>query len=57
MYIWGEAMAHLFGTLLYKPEGSGLFRLHYGSGVDSDSNRNECPEYILGGGVGDAAGA
>jgi len=24
------------------------FRLHYGPGVDSASNRNECQEYFLG---------
>jgi hypothetical protein len=54
---WGTA---------YKPEGRGFdsplchcnfsftqyFWLHYGPGVDSASNRNECQEYLLGGKVG-----
>jgi len=50
-------------VLCYKSEGTGLipasvsgflidiksFRLHYGPGVDSASNRNEYQEYFLGG--------
>jgi hypothetical protein len=49
-------------TLLYKPEGHGFdarlchwnflltepFRPHYGPGIESASNRNECQEYFLG---------
>jgi hypothetical protein len=42
-------------ALRYKPEGRGSnfsltqsFRLHYGPGVDSASNRNEYQEYFLG---------
>jgi hypothetical protein len=49
-------------TLRYKPEGRGTdsrwchwnisltqsFRPHYGSGVDTASNRNEYQEYFLG---------
>ena len=62
--IWGYAVAHLVEALRYKPEGHGFdsqwchwnfsltysFRPHYGSGVDSASNRNENQEYFLGGG-------
>ena len=33
------------------------FCSHYGSGVDSASNRNEYQEHFLGGGGGKAAGA
>jgi len=49
-------------TLRYKPEGLGFdsrwghldfsstfFRLHYGLGIDSASNRNEQQKYFLGG--------
>jgi len=50
-------------ALLYKPEGRGFdsrwchwnfsltqsFRLYYGPGVDSASNRNEYQDYFLGG--------
>jgi hypothetical protein len=54
-------VAQLVGALRYKPESRGIdsrwfhlnfsltsFRLHYGPGVDSASNRNEYQEYILG---------
>ena len=55
-------MAQLVEALRFKPEGRGFdsrwchwkfsltesFRPHYGSGVDSASNRNECQEYFLG---------
>ena len=57
-----HAVAQVFEALRYKPEGSGLdsrwclwnfsfthsFRPHYGPGVDSASNRNECQDYFLG---------
>ena len=56
-------MSQLVEALRYKPEGCGLdsrrcqwnfllaysFRLPYGAGVDSASNRNEYQEYFLGG--------
>jgi hypothetical protein len=59
----GHAVAQLVEALRYKPEGRGFdsrwchwnfslaqsFRLHYGSEVDSASNRNEYQEYFLGG--------
>ena len=51
----GGALVQLVEALSYKPEGSGFgsrcchwnilltsFRPHYGPGVDSASNRNEC---------------
>jgi len=55
-------VAQLVEALRYKPEGRGFdslwcswnfsltlsFRLHYGPGVDSASNRNEYQEYFLG---------
>ena len=58
----GHAAAQLVQTLRYKSEDRGFdsrwcqwnfsltqcFRPHYGSGVDSASNRNEYQEYILG---------
>ena len=59
----GYAVAQLVEALRNKPEGRGFdsrwcyrnfsltysFRLHYGPGVDSASNRNEYQEYFLGG--------
>ena len=59
--LWGHAVAQLVKALRYKPEGRGFdsrrdhwnfsltqsFRLHYGPGVDSASNRNEYLEYFL----------
>jgi hypothetical protein len=59
MYV---AVAHLVEALRYKSEGRSFdsrwchwnfslisnFRLHYGAGVDSASNRNEYQEYFLG---------
>jgi hypothetical protein len=53
-------VAQLVEALRYKPEGhwnfslTQSFRLHYGPGVDSISNRNEYQEYFL---VVKAAGA
>ena len=58
----GHAVAQLVEALRYKSEGRGFdsqwfhwifsltlsFRLHYGPGVDSASNRNEYQEYFLG---------
>ena len=58
----GYAVAQLVEALRYKPEGRGFdsrwchwkfsltksFPPHYGSGVDSTSNRNEYQEYFLG---------
>ena len=57
----GYAVAQLVEALRYKPEGRGFdsrwchwnfsltsFRLHYGPGDDSVSNRNEYQEYFLG---------
>jgi hypothetical protein len=58
----GYAMAQFVETLRYKPEGRGFdsrlchwnfsltysFRLHYGPGVDSASNRDEYQDYFLG---------
>ena len=55
-------MAQLVEALRYKSESRGFdsrcchwnfsltlsFRSHYGLGVDSVSNRNECQEYFLG---------
>ena len=55
-------MTLLIEVLRYKSEGRGFdsrncywnflltqsFRPHYGPGVDSVSNRNECQEYLLG---------
>jgi hypothetical protein len=66
----GWRAAQLVEALLYKPEGYGFdsrwchwnfsltetFRSHYGSGVDSASNRNEYQEYFLGGKVGRCVG-
>jgi len=57
----GDAAAQMVEALRYKPEGSGFgsqgghwdfslaksFRLHYGPGVDSSSNREEYQEYLL----------
>jgi len=57
----GHTVAQLVDALRYKPEGHGFdsqwcqwnflltqsFRLHYGPGVNSASNRNEYQEYIL----------
>ena len=57
-----HAVVQLVETLRYKPEGRGFdsrwyhwnfsltysFRLHYGPGADSASNRNEYQEYFLG---------
>jgi hypothetical protein len=45
-------VAQLIDTLHYKPEGRGFdffefFRPHYGTWVDSASNRNEYQEYFL----------
>ena len=59
---WGQAVAQVFEALCYNPEGRGFvsrwchrnfslsysFRLQYGSGIDSASNRNEYQEYFLG---------
>ena len=59
----GHAVVQVLEALRYNPEGRGLysrwchcnfsltssFRPHYGPGVDSASNRNECQEYFLGG--------
>jgi hypothetical protein len=56
-------VVHLVEAVLYKLEGRGFnsrwckwnfllslsFRLHYGPGVDSASNRHEYQEYFLGG--------
>jgi hypothetical protein len=67
-YGWGHAVTLLVEALRYKPEGRGFdfrwchwiflltlsFRPHYGSGVDSNSNKNENQEYFL---VVKAAGA
>jgi hypothetical protein len=64
----GHALAQLVVALRYKPEGCGFdsrwcdlkflvtlsVRPHYGTGIDSASNRNECQEYFL---VVTAAGA
>jgi len=58
----GYVVAQLVEALRYKPEGRGLdsrwchwifsltksFRLHYGPGVESASNRNEYQECFLG---------
>ena len=58
----GHAVAQLVEALRYKSEGRGFdsrwchcnfsltqsFRLDYGPGVDSASNRNENQEYFLG---------
>ena len=59
----GHAVAQLIEALRYKSEGRGFdsrwrhwnfflltlsSRLHYGSGVDSASNRKEYQEYFLG---------
>ena len=58
---WG-ALGGAVESLRYKPEGRGFdsrwyhwdlsltqsFRSHYGPGVDSACNRNECQEYFLG---------
>jgi len=60
----GHEMTQLFEAMSYKPEGCGFksrcchwnfsftqsFRLHYVPVVDSDSNRNQYQEYLLGGG-------
>ena len=57
----GHAVAQLVEAQRYEPEGRGFdsrwchwnisltssFRLHYGPGVDSASNRNEYQEYFL----------
>jgi hypothetical protein len=57
-----SAVAQLVEALRYKPEDRGFdsqwcqrnvsltwfFRSHYGPGVDSACNRNECQEYFLG---------
>ena len=59
-------LAQLVEAMRYKPEGRGFdsrwchwdlsltysFRSHYGPGVDSASNINECQEYFLGGSGG-----
>ena len=56
--MWGHAVALLVQAPHYKPEVSGfdsrwcyfidvILRPHYGSGVDSASNRNEHQEYFL----------
>jgi len=60
--IRGHADAQLVEKLRYKPEGRRFdslrcywhnsFRLHYGPGVDSASNRNKHQEYFLGSKVG-----
>jgi hypothetical protein len=52
-----HAVALLVEALRYKPEGRGFdsrsflltksFQPHYGSGVDSASNKNEYQEYFL----------
>jgi hypothetical protein len=61
----GHAVAQLVEVLRYKPEGRVFdsrwchckfsltqpFRLDFGPGVDSASNRNEYLEYFLGRGV------
>jgi hypothetical protein len=57
----GYAVAQLVEALRYKPEGCGFdfqwcrwifsltsFQSHYGSGVDSVSNRNEYQDCFLG---------
>jgi hypothetical protein len=58
----GHAVAQLVEALCCRPEGRGFdtgwgywdfsynesFRLHYGPGVNSASNRNECQESFLG---------
>ena len=63
-------MAQLVEALRYKPEGRSFdsrwchwkfsltssFRPHYGSGVDSASNRNEYQEYFMGEGGGGKGG-
>jgi len=60
-YPEGHAVAQLLEALRYKPEGRGFdsrwchwnfsltysFRSHYGSGVDSASNRNKYQEFFL----------
>jgi hypothetical protein len=59
-------VVQLVEALCYKPEGHGFdswwghwnfsltssFRLHYGPGIDSASNRNKHQEYLIGGGGG-----
>ena len=64
----GLVVVQLVEALHYKPEGSRFdsrwchwnfsltysFRLHYGPGVDSASNRNEYQEYCLGVGAASA---
>jgi hypothetical protein len=60
-FTWGHALAQLVEALRYKSEGRGFdsrwyhwnfsltsFRMHYGPGVDSASNRNEYQEYFQG---------
>jgi hypothetical protein len=63
-------VVQLVEALRYKPEGHGFdsrwchwifllsysFRPHYGPGVDSASNRNECQEYLLEGKGGRCVG-
>jgi hypothetical protein len=58
----GPRSGTVIGALRYKREGHGIdsrwchwnfsltksFRLHYGPGVESASNRNEYQEYFLG---------
>jgi hypothetical protein len=60
-----NAVAQLVEALRCKPEGRGFdsrwchltfFRPHYGPGIESASNRNECQEYFLGGKCGRCVG-
>jgi hypothetical protein len=62
VFFKGHAVAQLVAALRYKPEGRRFnsqwcnwnfsltqsFRLHYGPGVDSASNRNEDQECFMG---------
>jgi hypothetical protein len=40
-FTWGDPVLYLFEALCYKQLDSGPFHSHYGSGVDSESNRIE----------------
>jgi hypothetical protein len=65
IYVLWHMVVQLAEALRYKPEGRGFdprwrhwhfsliqsFWPHYGTGVNSASNRNEYQEYFLGGGV------